>query len=562
MMQTSVLEDLPSELLLHLLSFLSLRSLLALSCTSRNFHSLVESTILPRFALNRLHYSPVTLRHLQNSWTWGKKALWADRVERRWASNSFSAVSFGSWDRTMPAIKLWQVEPGLAGVLIARGSGLEWWVALDHAGTMNRVEVISMEDELGVKGGYGQARRRAKNALDDITALAEGPRSGEIILARVSGVVQRLRVRRGRPRGGPGDQAIVLEETARYLVPRSDLARPGSTSVQALTSSPAANLLVSASTTRLRPPNLRQVEHDENDSLARALMKRAAPKTHQVALHSIVSPWEPAEVIPLSSKPWSVQVAPGPKPPWIAIGQSGTTPVSLVHLDSTGRPDLSTLTPLARTLKPTSVYSLTTPAIDCSPFLRPDQTLIAAFFDSTTRVYDLRLPPDCASSTSLVTSNWDDQDPLSSSPNEIMRLSDPWSDDPSYSVACGGPCGAQVAVGSARNSAVRIFDVRGSTRPISVARTKQQRDDEDGGSRGITAFGPRGDRSPVYGLSIENSRIWAVTDRSAFVFNLHADERDARREESVSFVGHTGEGKGELRKTGTLALSRRFEQVL
>ncbi|GAA5916672.1 uncharacterized protein JCM6883_005863 [Sporobolomyces salmoneus] len=533
-MQTSVLSELPSELLLHLLSFLSLSSLLSLSRTNSSFHSLIQSSLLPRFALLRLNYSPATLAHLhyQSRWTWGRKASWAERIDEKWRRNEFTGVSFGSWERSMPLMRLWGVERGTEGVLIARGAGMEWWVARDLRGTMNRVEVVVRglhEEQTGRNG----VRRTKTNAMDDITALAEGARVGEIIVSRVSGIVQRLRVRYS----GGGGGSIVLEEVARYTIPHSDLARPGSTAVQALASSPSSNLLVTASTTRLRPPNPRQVDFDENDSLAHALMKRSAPKTHSISIHSIVSPWEPPSTIPLSSKPWSVQLAPGSSssPSWIAIGQSGTQPLSLVQLDSTGTPNLDTVRPLARTSKPTSVYSLTTPSIDCSPFLRPDETLIAAFFDSTTRIYDLRTP--ASSSSSLVrVSDWNDEG--SNAGNEVMRLSDPWSDDPSYSVASGGPLGASIVVGSARNSAIRIFDIRKPTQPH----------DRQGG--GITAFGPRGDRSPVYGLAIENSRIWAVTERKGFVFNYHADERDGMGEESIAFVRHEGEGKGELRKTG------------
>jgi len=438
----------------------------------------------------------------------------------------------------MPVVKLWQVEEGVAGVLIARGRGLEWWVAVDARGTMDCVQVVVK----GYDQGYG--RKMTKSALDDITALTEGGRAGEIIVARVSGAVQRLKVVDLGGRGRP----IVLEETTRYSVPHSDRARPGSTAVQALDST--SNVLVSASTTRLRPPNPREVALDENDSLAHTLMKRAAPKRHQVSVHSIVSPWQSPAVIPLSSKPWAVQLAPSSSPSWLAIGQSGTSPLTLVQLDSTGSPVPSSSTSLAQTSKSTSVYSLTTPSLDCSPFLRPDQTLIAAFFDSTTRIYDFRIPTSPTSSSALTTvSNWNDDDTPS---NEILRLCDPWSDDPSYSVSSGGPLGAYIAVGSARNSAVRIFDIRNPSRSTTS---------KNSSSRGITAFGPRGDRSPVYGLSIENSRIWGVTEKSGFVFNFHADERDGRGEESVAYVGHEGEGKGELKRTGERSRKNRVSEI-
>ena len=427
----------------------------------------------------------------------------------------------------MPCLKLWGVGDGVKGVLIARGAGLEWWVATDGKGTMSCMRVI-------VKGfeetkSWNDRRRvvaTKTSALDDITALADGEREGEIVVSRVSGLVQRLKV----VDLGGGGRPVVLEEKARYALPMIERQRPGSTAVQALHSN--GGLLVSASTTRLRPPNPNKLAQtmDENDSLAHALAKRAAPKQHQIVLHSLSSPWESPSIISLPTKPWSVQLSPSSTPTWLAIGHTGTSPLSLVQLDSTGSPISTTPTPLAFTSKSTSVYSLTTPSLNCSPFLRPDQTLIAAFFDSTTRIYDLRLPSP--SSSSLVTSDWDSSS--SSSTNEILRLIDPWSDDPSYSVSSGGSTGSYISVGSARNSAVRLFDIRSSSSSPVL-------------KRGITAFGPGGDRSPVYGLGMENSRVWAVTERKGFVFNL---QEGGAMEESVSYVEHEGERKGKLRRTG------------
>ncbi|GAA5945284.1 uncharacterized protein JCM15063_000604 [Sporobolomyces koalae] len=549
-MQHCLLGELPSEVLLHLLSFLSLESLLSLSRTSRTFHSLIHSDILPRVCLKQLNYSPATLKHVhsQQGWSWSRKALWADRVRHKCAEWDFTGVSFGGWDRTMPVVRLWQLDRGVTGLLIARGPELECWIAVDSKGSMDRIPVTVKGSSPGMSGVKGQ-RRPTRSALDDVTALTDGGRAGQIVVARVSGLIQKLRIVDHGGRGRP----IVLEEAARYATPQLDITRPGSTTVQALHSN--SSVIVSASTTRLRPPDPRQIAPDENDSLARTLAKRAAPKKHHVALHSIVSPWIPPTVISLSSKPWSIQLAPSSSPSWLAIGQSGTAPLSLFQLDSTGSPVASSSTPLAHTAKPTSVYSLTTPSIDCSPFLRPDQTLVAAFFDSTTRIYDLRLPPppSSSSSSSLVSSNWNDGS-VSSASNEILRLSDPWSDDPSYSVSVGGPAGAYVAVGSARNSAVRIFDIRSPTVDVDSARR---------GSNGITAFGPGGDRSPVYGLAMENSRIWGVTERRGFVFNFHADVREGKGEESIAYVTHSGQGKGELRKTGFghRSMKNRFREM-
>ncbi|BGP25528.1 hypothetical protein JCM10295v2_004456 [Rhodotorula toruloides] len=154
------------------------------------------------------------------------------------------------------------------------------------------------------------------------------------------------------------------------------------------------------------------------------------------------------------------------------------------------------------------------------------ETVLAAFYDATTCVYDLRSSPP----PSDVVSAWD-QPRFERPSNEIMRLSDPWSDDPAFSLAVGGAAGSYVAVGTARNAAIRLFDVRQAA------------------SGGITAFAPGRDRSPVYGLEMEGSRLWGVSEKRGFWLDFDAflGKEDGER---VPFVGHVkGEG-GSLRWMG------------
>ncbi|GAA5885817.1 hypothetical protein JCM5296_000152 [Sporobolomyces johnsonii] len=547
-MASSPLGNLPSELLEHLLTFLDLPSLLALSATSRAFHAVVTSSSLPSYALHRLNYSPATLRHLHDyrRWSWAQRALWADDVRQRWDAWDFGGEALGGlareWERCMPVLRLWEAQEGMGGVLIARGRGLELWQAADLSGRMELIPVVvrGFEEVQPVydRRRSGRGRSDARGALDDITAIADGTRAGEMVISRVSGLVQRLRI---ADYGGSG-RPMVLVESARYSTSPSSRQlhpRPGSTTVQALHSS--SNLLVAASTTRLRPPHPRVHVELHTDSLAHSLAQRAAPKQHHVSIHSIIAPWQPPVVLPFSTKPWSVLLSPSSSsscPSWLAIGHSGTAPLTLFHLDSTGSP-LPSPVHLACSAKPTSVYALTTPSPLCSPFLHPTQTLVAAFFDSTTRVYDLRLPPPSPSSWA----NDDDSGGPTGTGNEVLRLSDPWSDDPCYSVAVGGATGARIAVGSARNGAVRLFDVRQPERLVSGG-------GEGGGGRGITAFAPGEGRSPVYGLAIEGSRVWGVTERRGFVFEFEGERAGAgRRGDSVAFVRHQGEGEGQLRRT-------------
>ncbi|KAL8280773.1 hypothetical protein RQP46_006777 [Phenoliferia psychrophenolica] len=219
------------------------------------------------------------------------------------------------------------------------------------------------------------ARARTKGAKDDITGITSVHGAEEdLILSHVSGALRRVRL-------SVGGQ---LEEVARYSSPVG-----GAYTVQTVHSS--GNLLFAASTSH--PPSFA-----------------------------------------ISSKPWSLLSEPSPKPTWLAVGHSGVAPLSIHNLASNGEllpHPLSISTP-----SKTSIYALTAPS-PLNVHFRPDTTILAAAYDSTTRVYDLR----------------------SRTPSTpVMELSDPWTDDALYSISSGGPSGSFVAVGTAR-SGVRLFDI-------------------------------------------------------------------------------------------------------
>ncbi|GAA5821305.1 hypothetical protein JCM3770_004580 [Rhodotorula araucariae] len=529
-MHRSRLEQLPPELLSHLLVFLPFPSLLALSATSRLLHELVITDYLPMHATQALGApAPFTLQHLSfhRRAPVAQRALWAERTARRWEAYDGRGAMVSSWGgKCIPVVKLWEVYRGLGAVIVGKGRDLELWTTRGDGA----VEVVPVVVPAPRKGA-------ATSATDDVTALASGRAPGEIVVARHSGLVQRLRVAlHGDARGRP----TVLEETARYAVSGAIASGDGATSVQSLHSE--GGLLAAATTTRMRPPTPGAVlpsSGASTPSLASSLSSRAAPKSHAVTLHSLAAPWQSPDVLPFASKPWAVHLSPSAR--WLAVGHTGTAPLSLYALDSTGSP-VDAPTHLVRTPRSTSVYGLATPGI-FSAFTNPEQVVLAALYDSTARVYDLRIPPP---PTAGAGAGWDADDAVDARPrNEVLRLSDPWSDDASYALALGGAQGAILAVGTARNAAVRLFDLRAPTVPLRG----QKRAAGDGQRRGITAFAPGKDRSPVYGLQAEGSRVWGVTDRRGFVLDFDAFGMGARGEK-VAYVGHEEGGGGVLKWMG------------
>lgn len=552
-MQLSLLESLPEEVLLQVLRHCSLSALLALSAANRCLHNIIAGDYLAAFSRSALNYNPRTLKHIgfHARAPWPQRALWAERTAARWADWDGRGVAVGGprreWRRCLPTLKIWDVEGGVGVVLVGKGRDLEMWLTRPD-GSLDIVPVVVRspvtQGSHGVTRPSGTAGSKGLNASalssagdngggaaqDDVTALAAGTRPGQVLVSRVSGVIQRLDV--AQHASGAG-HPLVLEETARYAVPASAHLGRRTRGIAVQTIHSRRDVFVSSSTFR-RPASVPAVATGPATvvdprgaivSLARTLKERSAAQSHSVSLHSTVAPWQPATSIAFATKPWSVHLS--PQRTWLAVGHSGTAPLSLFQLDSTGAP-ISTPVQLAHTPRSTSVYGLTTPSETCSPFSNPEQTLIAAFYDSTTRVYDLRIPP------TRMASAWDAPPGQNGRPaNEVLRLADPWSDDPSYSVGIGGAHGAYVAVGSARNSAVRLFDVRSPARP-----------------RGVTAFAPGRDRSPVYSVEVEASRVWGCTESRGFMLDFEAFEAPRRYEDKVAYVGHQeGEG-GVLRWMG------------
>lgn len=526
-MQLSLLESLPDEVLRQIFRHCDLPTLLQLSATNRALHEVI-TLFLPSCTRSRYNYDPQTLRHLgfHTRAPVAQRALWAERTTRRWREwDGRGAVIGGAnreWRRCLPTLKIWDIEDGVGAVLVAKGRELECWITRQD-GTVEIAQAVVRPPK--------RAQSRQVPALEgaaqqDVTALAVGPQPGEIIVSRVSGVVQRLRLVEHAAPGYP----FVLEEVARYTLGSSKSASESpKTGVHAIHA--RANLLVAAITSRQQP--LSHVGADlpvVNDprgpiaSLALTLKQRSAAQSHNVSIQSISSPWQSAKTIPFPTKPWSVHLSPFRS--WLAVGHSGTAPLSVFQLDSTGAP-IAVPSQIAHTSRSTSVYGLTTPSPHSSLFSNPEQTLIAAFYDATTRVYDLRVPSFGSPS------DWDAHASDARPPNEVVRLVDPWSDDPCYSVGIGGAMGSYVAVGSARNAAVRLFDIRSPARPS-----------------GITAFAPGRDRSPIYALEMEGSRVWGCTENRGFVLDFEAFEAPRRRTEPVAYVSHQdGEG-GTLRWMG------------
>lgn len=208
--------------------------------------------------------------------------------------------------------------------------------------------------------------------------------------------------------------------------------------------------------------------------------------------HLDTSPPSPSTV-ELQAKSWVSHLCMQSSSPYAAFGSSSATPLA-VHSITNDR-----LSPIPSAIlyqaSPTStgsaVYGICS-GPPSSPWGLSPQVLVSGWYNGTVSVHDLR-----ASSrfSSLLTSH--SPAPL----RPVLTLVNSWSDEPIYSVSCGGGSGSHVAAGSARHSLVSFWDVRYPT-------------------KGFSLHAPLNDPSPVYSLVLESSRMFGVTQSRPFVLDF------------------------------------------
>ncbi|KAJ7147086.1 hypothetical protein C8R43DRAFT_1237390 [Mycena crocata] len=120
------------------------------------------------------------------------------------------------------------------------------------------------------------------------------------------------------------------------------------------------------------------------------------------------------------------------------------------------------------------------------------QVVVSGWYNGTVSIHDLR-------SASRSFSTDDAQLPAPLRP--VLTLVNSWSVEPIYSVSCGGGSGSHIAAGSARHSLVSLWDIRFP-------------------AGGFSAHAPLNDPSPVYGVILESSRLFGVTQSRPFVFDF------------------------------------------
>ncbi|KAF5353102.1 hypothetical protein D9758_008705 [Tetrapyrgos nigripes] len=211
---------------------------------------------------------------------------------------------------------------------------------------------------------------------------------------------------------------------------------------------------------------------------------------------------EPAlSSIQLGTRSWKSYLTTKASTPFAAFGTSSKTPLAVYSiLYGTELPEKPTV--ILDTSKDTPSVSSAVYGICSAPLSSPwgssPQIVVSGWFDGQVHVHDLRSPIRVSSSSLYSSDSTTHQIPRL---HPVLSLSDPWTFDPIYSVSSGGGAGSHIAAGSARHSVVCFWDVRSP-------------------KNGWSVYAPGNDRSPVYDVVLESSRLFGATDSRPFVYDF------------------------------------------
>lgn len=206
--------------------------------------------------------------------------------------------------------------------------------------------------------------------------------------------------------------------------------------------------------------------------------------------------------IDLKARSWASHLCLSSSTPYAAFGTSNsTTPLPIYHLPdahfTSHTPSVLLSTGSNTTNSSSAVYGLSQ-GPPSSPWGSSPQIIVAGWYDSKVRCYDLRTP----SFTEPCSSRLDNIGGIAvPTLKPILSLCNPWSYEPIYSVSCGGGSGNHIAAGSARHSVLSFWDIRSP-------------------KEGWSVHAPGNDPSPVYSVILESSRCFGATESRPFVYDF------------------------------------------
>ncbi|OCH84909.1 hypothetical protein OBBRIDRAFT_763676 [Obba rivulosa] len=407
--------DLPTDVFVIVLQYLSVSDLAALSCVCSSLHALVKE-----FGWKihlRLHPRPShSLRKSFASWNAYEQVRYHTTTDRRWDNGEFVA---------RPLSHRWKgkLQPLLAvndsRLFIGAGNTIYSYIftASDPGGGAPGIQL---------ECSYTTSSRL--QATRDITGLASVPDGGRdrtLYVGYADGALERIEL----PPCKAGAENTPIE--APYRQRRE---YHGEDLVESVSSAGGYVLSLSSGGT----------------AVFLDLAADPAPASPQL--------------VQLNARSWSTHLCASAAHPYAVFGTSSATPlvvhdISPAALSPTASAILAASPPQAdEPYRPSAVYGICSPP-PSSPLGGSNQVVISGWYDGMVRIHDLR-----ASKRARATSSPDGPAPLL----PVMAVYDPWLFEPIYDVAAGGGSSSHIAAGTARHSVVALWDVRAPQQGWSV----------------------------------------------------------------------------------------------
>ncbi|KAJ7675694.1 hypothetical protein DFH06DRAFT_1080307 [Mycena polygramma] len=212
----------------------------------------------------------------------------------------------------------------------------------------------------------------------------------------------------------------------------------------------------------------------------------------RAALLDIDSPLPSRATIDLQKRSWTSFLCMESSSPYAVFGTSSGTPLTIHSItnDRLARLPSAVLGQAESASGGSAVYGICR-GPPSSPWGPSPQVVVSGWYNGSVSIHDLRSSyRGCAPDT---------ESPAPLRP--VLTLTNAWSIEPIYSVSAGGGHGSHIAAGSARHSLVSFWDVRSP-------------------ATGFSVHAPLNDRSPVYSVILESSRLFGVTESRPFVLDF------------------------------------------
>lgn len=178
------------------------------------------------------------------------------------------------------------------------------------------------------------------------------------------------------------------------------------------------------------------------------------------AFLDLSAPSEPPQLVDLKTRGWAAYVSAQGTPGYAAFGLSSSSPLVVHDIQPSGLSEIPSVTLSSGSTeeprKPSAVYGICG-APPSFPWGASNQIIVSGWYDGLVRVHDLRAD---ARKTSYPNG------PGALTP--VLAMYDPWTFEPNYCVACGGGSSSHIAAGTARHSVVALWDVRNAKGGWSV----------------------------------------------------------------------------------------------